>query len=817
MAYAKTLHDSLRSQHPDAKIYIVLSDPLQPEELNRYTHFNVITSEQLNLPHQERFAFRYDVLEFSTAIKPYAFKWIMNNLCPKDIVYLDPDVLVLSPLNEVLRLLNEGATAVLTPHISAPLMDGKIPNEINMLQAGAYNLGFFALRVSEESHKLIDWWSARLEHGAYVDMHVGLFTDQKWMDLAPSLFQKIALLKNPGYNLAYWNFKHREVTYKDATWYANNEPISFVHFSGINPDKPAEFSKYQNRYAFTELGLMGELCKTYHQLLRDNGYKETITLPYGYGQLSDGTPIHQAMRVYFKKFLDSDICEHPLQTLTADFFNTLETRLPENQYVTRIMYGYFLTHPHLAHFNLDTVQGQFDYALWFSCKSPPQEMPSVFITKALETISEEIIRKFRINPFLKKVYSLISSYYQVQRSLSLRKNPSQARLPRLVQALPNNQKVTLIGYSSGDFGLAHTLRSAASALDCVHEELELFSISTRGNHIESNHSMNHLTVDKTNAPVHVFFLSPDQMESTILHYKKKLSHAPAYRIGYWYWEFETFPKEWMYALKYVDEIWAPSRFIFECFSKLATKPVYYMPTVVDVSLKKHYTRQDFNLPTNEFLFLFSYDFHSFIERKNPEAVISAFQLAFPKEQNNVCLVIKSVNGEKHPEKYIKLLELALKDRRIHLINQTVSRDEILGLMQVCDCYISLHRSEGFGLGLAESMWLGKPTIATGYSGNLDFMTPENSCLVNYTKIPLGPGSYHCWDGLDWAQADLKHAASYMQRIYEDKEFRETIAQKGQEFVQKHHCAEAVGPLMQKRLREIRANLLLQDKQEANVL
>ena len=237
--------------------------------------------------------------------------------------------------------------------------------------------------------------------------------------------------------------------------------------------------------------------------------------------------------------------------------------------------------------------------------------------------------------------------------------------------------------------------------------------------------------------------------------------------------------------------------------RVTEKPVRKIPHAIDVSLQRPYCRAKFDLPEDGFLFLFSFDFKSFAERKNPWAVIEAFQSAFMQHSSPVGLVVKCFQGSQFPEKLGMLLELAAADPRIIIIDKLLSREDVTGLQSVCDAYVSLHRSEGLGLGMAECMALGKPVIATAYSGNLEFMTPENSCLVDYTMIPVKPGEYidyePCWL---WADADIGHAAATMRRVVEDVAYRTQIGRSAKLHMAKHFNHQVVAQAIQRRLAEL---------------
>src|SRR5687767_6610757 len=194
LAYAITLMHSVRRHHPDSKRFVMLADEPRPDLDLDPELFTLVPAADLSIPNLEHFAFRYSVLEFNTAIKPFAMRWLASRHPQNAIVYLDPDIYVVSPLEKVLGASAGGALAVLTPHITAPLTDDKHPDEMTFLRVGTYNLGFIATGPHPSREALINWWAERLEHNAYVDLESGLFTDQRWIDLVPGLFPDVHVL-----------------------------------------------------------------------------------------------------------------------------------------------------------------------------------------------------------------------------------------------------------------------------------------------------------------------------------------------------------------------------------------------------------------------------------------------------------------------------------------------------------------------------------------------------------------------------------------------------------------------------------------------
>jgi hypothetical protein len=232
--------------------------------------------------------------------------------------------------------------------------------------------------------------------------------------------------------------------------------------------------------------------------------------------------------------------------------------------------------------------------------------------------------------------------------------------------------------------------------------------------------------------------------------------AGRYTIGFWAWEVAVFPADFLGAFGAVDEVWVGSRHVRDAVAPLATVPVVAIPQPVSLSAEAGRSDPPPALPSG-FRFLFAFDYLSVFERKNPLAAVDAFNRAFGAG-SGASMVVKSLNHDHDPSAHERLRAAAARHPDVHLIEHRLSRAERDGLMNAADCYVSLHRAEGFGYTLAEAMWLGKPVIATGYSGNLDFMSTDNSFLVDHHLVPIGPGNEPYPADGEWAEPDIEHAA-----------------------------------------------------------
>jgi glycosyltransferase involved in cell wall biosynthesis len=366
--------------------------------------------------------------------------------------------------------------------------------------------------------------------------------------------------------------------------------------------------------------------------------------------------------------------------------------------------------------------------------------------------------------------------------------PSSAR----PQASPDGQlRANVIGYFTGEFGVAESGRALVSAARAADIELALINVQAPSSARAADRRLEDALGDAAPHPINIVCVNAEQTPAVIAELGDRV-FAGRYNIGLWFWELARFPPTWVAASDRMDEIWTATEFVAASIRGATSRPVRTVGIAVDATPSRAYRRSDFGLPEEAFTFLFSFDFNSYVGRKNPVATVRAFQSAFPRGDSRVALVLKSTNGA-HRATLLGELQASLHDDpRIHLVDRFMDRDEMYGLESVADAYVSLHRSEGFGLGLAESMFLGKPVIGTAYGGNTDFMDSSNSCLVDYRLIEVQRGEYPFGDGQVWADPDVEQAASFMRRLVEHPSFAADLGRRAQAHVREALSATSVG-------------------------
>src|SRR5436190_4143396 len=270
------------------------------------------------------------------------------------------------------------------------------------------------------------------------------------------------------------------------------------------------------------------------------------------------------------------------------------------------------------------------------------------------------------------------------------------------------------------------------------------------------------------------------------------------------WELSEYPKEWAKQLNRFDEIWAPSKFTYASIAAAVTKPVVHMPLTGQIHLKSFLGRRHFQIPESSFTFLFFFDLTSYIERKNPFAVFEAFdRVCSLRPGIDPCLVIKLKGGEMKAEHQDIFSDYVARLKgRLVIIDKLLTDNEIKSLVRCCDCFLSLHRSEGFGLGLITAMFLGKPVVATAYSANLDFMNESNSCLVRYELRAVPQGAYPFGEGQVWAEPDIDHAVEYMLKLVSDRDYARALGKEASRHIRVNFSYRATGLRYIDRIREI---------------
>lgn len=297
--FARVLAKSFKQNHPESSFYVFLIDEPPPEIDLNGEEYEVVPIGHLGVSNLDFLLFKYNVIEASTAVKPFVLEYLLNMNEGAKIIFLDPDIFVFRQMQEVSEALDV-SDIILIPHIMSPYEDDYTPTELDFLKVGAYNLGFIAIKDSENVRRFLSWWKRRLVTHSYATPNAGVFTDQKWMDLVPGLFEKVFFIRHAGYNVAYWNLHERLVSKLDHKYMVNGDTdLVFYHFSGFDVRSPHSLSKYQDRFDLSARPDIEPLAKMYASEVEVAGFDKLSQAPYAFNFYSNSVKIGQfARRLY---------------------------------------------------------------------------------------------------------------------------------------------------------------------------------------------------------------------------------------------------------------------------------------------------------------------------------------------------------------------------------------------------------------------------------------------------------------------------------------------------------------------------------------
>jgi glycosyltransferase involved in cell wall biosynthesis/SAM-dependent methyltransferase len=762
LAFARVLATSFRQIHPDGTCTVlVIDDPsgyIDPAE----EPFELLTIEEIGLPDAEQMAASYDVMELSTAVKPWLLKTLLARPGVDSVMYLDPDIKIFAPLDEIVERAVEH-NVVLTPHFTAPLpRDGRKPSEEDILIAGSYNLGFIGLGASRTADELLDWWAERLEKHCLNEPEQGQFVDQRWIDLAPGIWPGIDVLRDTTFNIAYWNLATRELTDSgDGGYLVDGRPLRFFHFSGFDPRRPTVLSKHQNRIDVTADPALTRICAEYAEDLLGQGFEQAVAWPYGWNELPGGLVLDRAARKVFREGVESGALTESIWTEAGAerfvaYLEELKPGLRTNREVNRYAQALWETRP--------------DFRLAFT--SIEGEGGSAFVGWLRATAPDTGI------------------------AAELLPGPANGGAAAIRKPPTTKPGVNLVGYLNDARGIGEVGRQIHEALSDAG--VPVATIDTPADPDEIGPALGKVSEKDSPYDFNLICVNADMLPLVAGGLDQRFFEGRN-SAGLWFWEVSHFPQQWEASFDYVDEVWVATEHVAEALRTLAPIPVHTIRMPIVPAPAEPATRAELGMPEG-FCFLFTFDYRSVFRRKNPLGVVEAFCAAF-KPGEGPSLVIKSIFGDEFPAQREELAAAVADRPEIHLAEEMIPVGQKNAMMASCDCYVSLHRSEGLGLTMAEAMYFGRPVIATGYSGNLDFMTEENSYLVPYELTEIGPDANPYPPDKEWAEPDVARAAELMREVYENPEEAAARGQRAAADIRRNHspqaAAEAIGERIEK--------------------
>lgn len=766
LAHATVLARSFLAQHPEAHFVLCLADERDaslayPDALD--ARIRVVPARALGIAGFASMAFQYTVVEFNTAVKPFLLEHLLWRLGYASALYLDPDILVtgsLAPLYDALGTRD----VVLTPHITTPYVDERHPGVTDLLRAGVYNLGFIGVAARPAVRTFLRWWQARLERDCIVAPADGIFVDQRWVDMLPAFHDRVHVERDPGCNVAYWNLHERQVRRRGEAFTCNGQALRFFHFSGAMFEAHGTtLSKHQDRHRLPAAGALTDLFHAYRYLLFRSGHATTVRTAYAYGHFADGMAIPPQVRSIYRQHRDT-IPGDPFRVGRRTFRAWLAEPDPEHQALTRL-----------------------EAETWRQRADLRAQVPDL-----------RLAAPSQYRAFLREHARALGL------SASILSAPADAGAGAPARSDAPRAGINVAGYLDTESGVGELGRSLVRALRAGNRPHALVNVPQpwlrRRQHdmVERGRRRG-----ATPHPVSVLAVNADAVEAVAP------TLGPAFFqgrhvIGYWVWELETFPERWTRAFDRLDEIWVPSRFCLDAISRSSPVPVVYVPPAIDVATPRPMARRGLGVRADATLFSFVFDVNSFLPRKNPLAVVDAFERAFgtaERARGEVALVLKST-APVRPSPDLDRLRARCASAGVRLVEGYWPHARVLQLIAASQAYVSLHRAEGFGYTVAEAQAIGVPVIATAYSATTDLVDVSHALPVRWLDVELTASIGPYDRGARWADPDVDHAAAQMRLVHEDRATAAALGARARDFMAARFSPSAVAAIVDLRLRPL---------------
>jgi hypothetical protein len=672
------------------------------------------------------------------------------------VVYLAPTVAVYAPLTP---LTDAGHPIALVRRLSQLPDDGERPDDADLIEAGRISPGTLAMGGSDGGLFFWDWWAPPHQHA---DERGEGPVDGRLLEQGAKRFAGAAtVLDDPGLAVGHWNLHERPLAETDQGLTAGGTPLRSLDFAGFRADRPYWLSEDATRVRVVGDPVLAELCGEYGERLRAAGWTPPHADIVDLIRLGNGQRLDDYVRRLWRDAReDGEEFGDPADPAAADAFVAWvreDGRMGAAAGVNRYLFEVYRTRPDLQKEfpDLDGSDGSrlIEWG-WGQAGS--------------ETLAEIVPRPL-----------------------------GEAH------AGPTDRiAVNVIGYLGETFGLAEAARLYVRALQAAR-----VPVTTRTLRpdlpVDADQQQSERPASvgwqELRAPVTPVFnlacINGDHLADALRREGAALLGGRP-TIGQWGWETDQIPPSWERAIPHVDEVWVYSRFMAENLGRLLPVPVVIVPPPIPPPSPG--ALPPGLIDDDRFTFVFMVDLFSTLERKNPGGLVDAFTRAFAEDEGPR-LLIKTINARFRPEALDELRSIARGRADVAFVDVMLDDAGKTALLDRADCYVSLHRSEGFGLPLAEAMALGTPVIATGYSGNTDFMTPANSLLVDWTETWVGPGSRVYPAHGRWAEPDLDHAAALMRELWEHPDQAAARAARARADIARRYSPAAVGQIVRARL------------------
>jgi glycosyltransferase involved in cell wall biosynthesis len=788
LARARALAASLRRHQPDWALELVLvgGEEAIARAASEEPGLAVRSASRALEIDIEGLLARHDEEDLTILVLPRLLEWALaEDGAP--VLHLPSSAWILGALDPLVGEL-ERTGVVLVPRTSSELPpDGLEPSREQLDRAGRIDATLMAVDRSPRARDFLGWWGAHTEQslGSLDGVRVGdRPEDRPWLgrflELAPARFST-GTLDDASFNLSLWNLHgHKLEERGEAVIVDGARTLRLLNLPGFDPDRPHRLAANASRARVSGSAVLRGLCERYAAELRAAGWNDAEHRHEIGRRLSGGLVYDESLRAIYGRALalGEDFGDVFSDEGSEAFLGWLAQPAPRGaaQGINRyVFYRVSRERPDVlrAYPDIDGRDGAELVSWCWSYGRAELQIPDRFMPPRTS---------------------------DGRPSADLPKSAPRRSRPA---AAPDELAVRVTGFMGHTLGLGaaargyvEALREAGVPVSTVTVPLHHLALPVRLEDAYGRHGFEDVT-HVARPAFDIVAVNADELPDFFERLGE--GYFEGRRIGIWGWETNSIPARWQRAFGLVDEIWVYSRFMAENIGASSPVPVIALPPPVHTAAEPIAATR-LGVPEG-FLFLFVFDYLSTVQRKNPVGLIEAFKLAFAHREGPQ-LLIKTINGPLRPLSEEELLWAAHGREDIHVIDRSLAPGDLNGLMAGCDCYVSLHRAEGLGLTIAEAMALGKPAIATGYSGNLDFMNEDNSYLVDYVIGRVGPECEIYPPEGEWAEPNIEHAAELMRRVLADPDEAARKARRASEDIARLLSPAATGRRMRERLQEL---------------
>jgi glycosyltransferase involved in cell wall biosynthesis len=757
LSRARVLAATLHEHHPGATLTVLLLDA-NPQGVGEIGHAHLLGLEEVVGETSGLMAVANPPGALAMAVLPHLAHALLEDGADS-LIYLGAGQRVLGPLEELSELADRHQI-VLVARVGPERFD-PLAAFVGEGMRGVFSRELLELRAGSLTTALLAAWP-RCFADAGDD---GANAVRAWLDSVPALVEEVGVLRDPGYGLDPWTLAQRAVAGgAGEVLQVDGRQARVLDFSALDPRDPPSLFDGESRVRLSSAAALAELTARQAEDLLAAGFEQDAERPAPYAQLEDGLRLTPTIRALAARAIaEGAVTRAPFTEAGRTELYEFLTRPGEQGRaagLTRLHMAIWEARPDLraSYSHIDGPDGA-GLAGWLCVHGAEQE-------------------------------GLVPALLPPTPTVAFRDSN-----PHIHEGEPR-WGVNVAGFFTAELGVGEAARLLIAGLDAGGVP----ALPIQGNLLPSSRQgaeFFYSLPDEAAYPINIVCINGDGIP-VFAREAGRSFFEDRYTIALWWWEVGEPPANWTEAYEFVDELWVGSQHIYDAIAPSSPVPVVRMTLPVlapEVALR---TRSQIGLPEYGFLFLYLHDYHSVAARKNPLGLIEAFKRAFAPGEG-AKLVLKSINAAMWPEEHERIQQAACGHPDIELIDGYLSSREKNAMIAHCDCYVSLHRSEGFGLTTAEAMLLAKPVIATRYGGTLEFMNDENSYLVDWEPARVGEGaSPSPADGV-WADPDLDQAAELMRHVLAEPEEARERGETAKRQILERHSPQVAGAAMKRRL------------------